>query len=158
RPLDQVEPSIPRDLVAICQKAMARRPEDRYPTALELADDLRRFQAGQLVGAHRYSARDLFFRFVRRHLAILIVVSAALVVLAIGGGYSVRRIVEERDRARDAQSIAENARRKEVERHDELVLVQARHALELDPTASLAWLERLSPDTTRARAARIIAE
>ena len=34
---------------------------------LELALDLRRFQAGQLVGAHRYSSRELVRRWLRRH-------------------------------------------------------------------------------------------
>ena len=35
---------------------MAAEPGDRYPTARELAEDLHRFEAGQLVGAHSYGA------------------------------------------------------------------------------------------------------
>ncbi len=36
-------PVIPRDLDTICRTALARKPEDRYATAAQLADDLRRF-------------------------------------------------------------------------------------------------------------------
>ena len=53
---------MPADLVAIVAKAMAREPAERYPTAQELAEDLRRFQTGQLVGAHRYTAGQLVRR------------------------------------------------------------------------------------------------
>ena len=35
---------------------MARDPDDRYTTASALAQDLKRFQTGQLVGAHRYTS------------------------------------------------------------------------------------------------------
>ena len=34
---------VPRDLEAICLRAMQRRPQDRYPSAAALAADLRRF-------------------------------------------------------------------------------------------------------------------
>src|SRR5258708_360366 len=36
-------PSAPRELAAVCDRAMARRPEDRYPTAAALHEDLDRF-------------------------------------------------------------------------------------------------------------------
>ena len=57
------------DLVAIVEQAMAPAPRDRYPTRGELADELRRFLTGQLVGAHRYTAPQRLGRFVRRHRA-----------------------------------------------------------------------------------------
>jgi eukaryotic-like serine/threonine-protein kinase len=41
----------PRPLERICLKAMAHRPEDRYPTCLALADDLRRWLDGEPVDA-----------------------------------------------------------------------------------------------------------
>jgi serine/threonine-protein kinase len=39
--------SIPKDVEAICLKAMARKPEDRYATPGELAQALRQFLSGQ---------------------------------------------------------------------------------------------------------------
>ena len=69
-PIASIEPDAPADLIAIAERAMARDRDVRYPTAKELADDLRRFQTGQLVGAHRYSLRELLWRWVRRHRAV----------------------------------------------------------------------------------------
>jgi serine/threonine-protein kinase len=43
----------PRDLEAICRKAMARSPDRRYPTARLMGDDLRRFLEGRPVLARR---------------------------------------------------------------------------------------------------------
>jgi serine/threonine-protein kinase len=46
--LSEVCPSVPAELDRIVERALARRPEDRYPTARELGQDLSRF-----VGARR---------------------------------------------------------------------------------------------------------
>ncbi|MCA9047408.1 MAG: serine/threonine protein kinase [Planctomycetaceae bacterium] len=48
--------SIPRDLEAICRKAMEREPEDRYASCQDLADDLSRWLRGEST-----QARPLFF-------------------------------------------------------------------------------------------------
>jgi eukaryotic-like serine/threonine-protein kinase len=50
--LEQLQPGLPEDLAAVVHKAMARDPAQRYPTAQELAEDLKRFQTGKLVQAH----------------------------------------------------------------------------------------------------------
>jgi serine/threonine protein kinase len=52
RPLRQLDPTIPPELERICLKAMARRRADRYTTAFDLAQDLRRWQAGELEASH----------------------------------------------------------------------------------------------------------
>jgi serine/threonine protein kinase len=54
-------PGAPVDLIALVGKATAIDPRDRYPTANELADDLRRFHTGQLVRARAYSASTLLW-------------------------------------------------------------------------------------------------
>src|SRR5690606_19858670 len=51
-PLSERETGAPPDLVAIVEHAMAHEPADRYPNAQALAEELRRFQTGQLVAAH----------------------------------------------------------------------------------------------------------
>jgi hypothetical protein len=58
----KVNTGVPRDLEAICLKAMAKAPEHRYATAVELADDLGRFVAGELVRARTVSATTRFRR------------------------------------------------------------------------------------------------
>src|SRR5262249_41902559 len=45
-PVEVVQPAVPPELAAIVGKAMAYERADRYPTANELASDLRRFQTG----------------------------------------------------------------------------------------------------------------
>jgi WD40 repeat protein len=148
---------VPEDLRAIVDKAMARERVDRYPTARELSDDLRRFQTGQIVAAHHYSTVELVQRFVRRYRTALAVALVALIILAGVGSMSVRRIIEARDSAAARQREAEAAQREAVRRADDLTLVQARTALDEDPNRALAWLKTLSPSFDNWAAARIIA-
>jgi WD40 repeat protein/tRNA A-37 threonylcarbamoyl transferase component Bud32 len=110
-PILELAPDAPTELVAIAEKAMAREKQDRYPTAQGLATDLRRFQTGKLVGAHRYSRMQLVRRWVQRHAAAVGVASVAVIVLAVMGVISVRRITSERD---EAQRQGEIAREREI--------------------------------------------
>jgi WD40 repeat protein/tRNA A-37 threonylcarbamoyl transferase component Bud32 len=132
--VEQREPDAPPDLCAIVRKAMAPERADRYPTAMEMAADLRRFQTGQLVTARQYSTPALVLRWIARHRAIVAVVAAAAVALAVVGVVAFRRVMEQRNRAETAMHGAERAR-------DELVFRQAQSLLERDPTAALAWLK-----------------
>src|SRR5262249_4888833 len=50
-PLRQFNATIPRDLEAICLKALAKRPGDRYASAADLTADLRAFLRGEPVAA-----------------------------------------------------------------------------------------------------------
>ncbi|HEY1810951.1 MAG TPA: serine/threonine-protein kinase [Kofleriaceae bacterium] len=91
-PVSKHAPAAPTELVAIVERAMARDPAARYRTARELADDLRRFQTGQLVGAHRYSAGQLLRRWMRRHRTAIAAVAAAAIVGIAVGVVALRRI------------------------------------------------------------------
>jgi serine/threonine protein kinase len=85
-PLGVLEPRLPPDLRAIVEKALAREAHDRYPTAFELAEDLKRFAAGQLVAARRYSPAARLARLVTRHpllsLAVLVALGLAFLTRA----------------------------------------------------------------------------
>jgi tetratricopeptide (TPR) repeat protein len=52
-PPRRVDRTIAPALEAVCRKAMALRPEDRYATAAALAEDVERWLAGSLVSAYR---------------------------------------------------------------------------------------------------------
>ena len=110
RPLRDIAPGLPGDLVAIVERAMASAPEARYASCGELAADLRRFQTGQLVAAHRYSRGDLVRRFARRHRAALVFAALLAAILGVGGTLSVRRIVTEREHAEDERGLAQRER------------------------------------------------
>jgi WD40 repeat protein/tRNA A-37 threonylcarbamoyl transferase component Bud32 len=109
-PLTSQVPEAPPELVAIIDKAMARDPTERYSTAQGLAEDLRRFSNGQLVGAHSYSALQLMRRWIRRNRALVFSSSIALGVLLVLGFVSVVKIAAERDRAQQQRVIAEHER------------------------------------------------
>ncbi len=81
-PLADINASAPRDLRAICEKAMAKEPERRYRTARDFADDLRRFLAGDEVEARELGWWESFRHWCRRHpvVATLLVIVALLVV------------------------------------------------------------------------------
>jgi len=106
--LEKREPSLPADLVSIVRKAMSLDPALRFPSARELAGELRRFQSGQLVAAHRYSFAELGKRWVRKYRLALAVGAVAIASLVALGAVSVRRVIQERDRANHE---AEAARR-----------------------------------------------
>ena len=58
-PLERRQPRVAGELLTILNKAMAREVGQRYRTARELADDLKRFQTGKLVSAHSYGLLGL---------------------------------------------------------------------------------------------------
>jgi serine/threonine protein kinase len=60
--LRRVRPALPRPLQAICARALAPRPGDRYANAEALSEEIERFQAGLPVIAYR---EDFFERAVR---------------------------------------------------------------------------------------------
>jgi hypothetical protein len=76
--------AIARDLETICLKAMSKRPEDRYASAQDLADDLGRFLKGELIQGKRPSLGRRIARRLRAVSPALLV--AAIVCLLVGVG------------------------------------------------------------------------
>ena len=79
KPPRQLEPTIDRALEAICLKAMSFHPENRYPTALELVEDLKNWTADEPVSAVLEHWYDRWARTVRRH---RVAAMAAVLMLA----------------------------------------------------------------------------
>jgi tetratricopeptide (TPR) repeat protein len=104
-PLAEREAGVPKDLLAIVEKAMARNPSRRYANAKQLGDDLKRFQRGQLVAAHAYSRRELVRRWLARHRLPVVIASFAVVAIALAVTLWVR--AELRDRELRGRRIAE---------------------------------------------------
>ncbi len=165
RPLAEVAPGAPAELVAIVEKALSFDAAKRYPNAGALAEDVRRFLDGQLVAAHRYTRLQHATRFVKRHRAPLGVAALAMVAVVVLAYVFVSRIIEERDAAADARAEAETRRRDAeqardalVERNDALLITQARALLDANPTEAAATLKLLSPGSARQAEARALAQ
>jgi tetratricopeptide (TPR) repeat protein/tRNA A-37 threonylcarbamoyl transferase component Bud32 len=79
----QLQPHIPRALEAVCLKAMAQEPEDRYPSARALADDIEHWLADEPVTAYPEPWAVQARRCVRRHRALVMTAAAALLVAAL---------------------------------------------------------------------------
>lgn len=94
-PLNELEPRPPRDLRAICEKAMARTPENRYPAARELAADLGRFIRGETVLAREASTLESIWNWCQRRPAVaglLLIVALLIVALTVGSVLAVMQI------------------------------------------------------------------
>ena len=87
-PPRQVCAATPRALEAICLRALARCPADRYSSATELAEDVRRWLADEPVSAYAEPMTARWGRRARRHRgAVTVAVGlflAAVAALALG--------------------------------------------------------------------------
>jgi serine/threonine-protein kinase len=90
----RLNPKVPRDLETICLKCLQKAPAHRYATALELAEDLGRYQRGEPITARPVSRPERVVRWVQRKPAIaaLIVTALMLIGLAVAAGVSAWRL------------------------------------------------------------------
>ena len=84
QPLDKVRKEVPRDLVTIVHKAIARESSRRYGSAEDLAADLQRFLDDEPIQARRQTQVERYVRWARHNpgIASLSGVLAAVLVLA----------------------------------------------------------------------------
>jgi formylglycine-generating enzyme required for sulfatase activity/serine/threonine protein kinase len=83
-PLKQRAPTAPPELVAICEKAMARLPADRYAGMAELAEDLRAYLEGRVVRAYERGWLAEFRKWILRNRALAGTILGAGVLILIG--------------------------------------------------------------------------
>ncbi len=77
-------PNMPRDLETILLKSLGKRVEERYATAQELADDLRRFLDRQPIMARRPALWERAAKCARRHTALVACAAAILALCFVG--------------------------------------------------------------------------
>jgi eukaryotic-like serine/threonine-protein kinase len=101
---------ISRGLEAICLKAMAFRSADRYTTAIDLAEDLESWVAGDAVKALPETTLQRGLRWARRHQTA--VASALVLLLVASSGLLLANwaISKQRDIARKERDIADQLR------------------------------------------------
>jgi serine/threonine protein kinase/TRAP-type mannitol/chloroaromatic compound transport system substrate-binding protein len=90
-PPRRLNPAIPTDLETIVMKAMAKHPDDRYQSAMDLADDLQRWLKMEPIRARRIGPLRRTRGWYARNIKLAAAVCAlAVVLIAAGGLYYVR--------------------------------------------------------------------
>ena len=80
----ELDPTISRDLAAICMKCLELQPKDRYASAAELADELRRVRDGLPVKVRPIGAFERMRRWFQREPKFAMAVTATAFTLLIG--------------------------------------------------------------------------
>jgi serine/threonine-protein kinase len=122
RPPRQVKPDVYPALDAVCRKAMALRPEDRYGTALELAADVERWLADEPVAAWLEPWAVRARRWLGHHRTLVTTAAAVAAVALLGTTAGIVLLAAAIDRERDAKKVAETERDGAKWRHDEAQL------------------------------------
>jgi eukaryotic-like serine/threonine-protein kinase len=83
-PPRRLDPSIDKALEAICKKAMAQKPEDRYSSCRALAEDIERWMADEPVSAWAEPWSRKILRWLTRHRTGVTGAAAALLAGVVG--------------------------------------------------------------------------
>jgi serine/threonine protein kinase len=83
QPPREVVPELPRALEAICLKALALEPAERYPGVSELASDIERFLEGDPVTAHPEGVAERAIRLASRYRTPILLVLAYVVMRVV---------------------------------------------------------------------------
>jgi serine/threonine protein kinase len=111
RPPRALDRSIPEDLETIVLKALAKEPAERYTTARELADDLRRFLEYKPIGARRPTVAHRLLRWSKRHQAAMATTCLLLMLGVIGLAISSALIWREKKETEQALKGAKKEER-----------------------------------------------
>jgi WD40 repeat protein/serine/threonine protein kinase len=106
-PPRRVWADVPAAVDAICRKALAPRPEQRYATALELAADVGRWLTDEPVTAHAEPWLARWRRWARRHGKLVSTAVAALVVALIGTMIGLVLVSDAWDKEAEARRTAD---------------------------------------------------
>src|SRR5262245_59483076 len=105
----RLDPSIDAALEAVCLKAMATQPADRYDSARALAEDVERWLADEPVSALRAPPAERARRWARRHKSVVAGAAALVLTGALAlaiGLLAVGRQQQLTARERDAKELA----------------------------------------------------
>jgi serine/threonine protein kinase/tetratricopeptide (TPR) repeat protein len=115
--LRKVAPTVPRDLETIVEKAIARDPGQRYPSAAALAEDLQRFLDDKPVKARQTTSVERVARWCRRNPALAALSGGLLVLLvgtAVASTIAAARFSVMADKERQIRTLAEAALSREA--------------------------------------------
>jgi serine/threonine-protein kinase len=113
-PLRRLVPELPADLDTITRKCLEKDPARRYENALAVADDLRRWLAGEPILARKPTLSYLVTKWARRHKLVVAVAGAGILATLGLGGVALVTASRARAQAQYAQHFGQEAERIEA--------------------------------------------
>jgi WD40 repeat protein/serine/threonine protein kinase len=144
----QLLPNLPRDLNTICLKCLEKEPCRRYATAGELADELKRWLAGEPIQARPTPVWERIGKWIKRRPAIAVLLAAVVAVTLLGFAlvtWQWQRAESERDKAAhlaEAENVAKNDAQQQKEAALEARRREERQRRAAQRTATNLLLER----------------
>jgi len=154
----RANPAIPRDLAVVVQKMLARDPEGRYGTALEVAQDLERIRHFQPILARPPRWTYRVSRFYSRNRNVCTAATLGIVAWAlVGYFYWIGPWIDRYEaQARDEAALEEIVSDKlELERRANELHSDARALILADSEGALAKLNELAHSDFRTRERRL---
>jgi WD40 repeat protein/serine/threonine protein kinase len=148
--IEQITREVPSEIVAICEKAMARDPRERYASMLDVAEDLRAYLENRVVRAYETGSVAEFKKWIGRNkgMAAAMATAGLVALLGLGGVAAVQaranrdlvsandQITEARDELLDARDELLGAN-EELGRTNEELATATDHAIEQERAARL---------------------
>ena len=88
----QLQPKTPRDLETICLKCLQKEIARRYPDVLALAEDLRRFRAGETILARPVSHAERLWRWCLRNPRVASLSALVLLMAPVAAGSAIAAV------------------------------------------------------------------
>jgi WD40 repeat protein/Tfp pilus assembly protein PilF len=104
----RLRPKLPRDIETICLKCLRKEPQHRYASALQLAEDLQRFDEGRPILARRSGSFKRAWHWCRRNPALATAnITAALLTTALAVGSTIAAWIyrDQRNDLRNQQEV-----------------------------------------------------
>jgi WD40 repeat protein/tRNA A-37 threonylcarbamoyl transferase component Bud32 len=120
QPPRHVEPAVPPALDAVCRNALAREPDGRYASALELAGDVERWLAGEPVSAWREPWAVRGRRWLAKHRTLVTAAAAVIVVALLGSTLGMVLLATAAENEAQARKKAEDKEKEASTRGEEL--------------------------------------
>lgn len=133
----RLNPELPSDLETICLKCLEKLPAQRYGSALELAEDLRRYQEDRPIRARRIGEVERWRRWCRRNPALAATSAGFVCVFAVAFMLVTRSYL----RAEDA--LWEEARQRHEAQRNERAERWERYRANLGATAAAIQLHNI---------------